>query len=365
MKQYYELYTIENSLDRVERQLKIIAEDDDKPGVYEKTKRRYDHIEESLEKCLMYVQEIKLHYDIMLKHPELGFEHDYSNDPLRSEVYDVIEARLRRLESQALLPDEVEPYPEDSNDISENLSDDDTEWTSEDDYSEYCKSRDLTIDKFDQVLSVVNSLEYDDLVTYPNIVNSIDFKHVKNCAQMIYEWFHVRFVECKDDLSFNLDLYLRTVPKVIRGIIVGYCYWTITSGDYLSFRHQVLGWCRQLNKTRESHWGCPQVVTYNYKQPPSRTFSLEAVVVYETLLRLGYKSLYKSELIQSDEFVNQGVTNPPFSLSPDLIVTSEIANSSRYKSLLMNRSTSEGYRSLINYSDFNIHRNTEDLDEED
>lgn len=349
MKQYYELYTIENSLERMEKLLRTIAEDEDKPGVYEKTKRRYDRIEDSLETCLKYVKEIKLHYAIQSKNPDDSFEPDYSDPRSRSRVSNELENRLRRIESRVFTSEDDEYYPE----LDLNGFDDDTDDSCDEFYNQtfnYAEVRDATIEAFDKIFESVASMNYEDISADPNMISSVSYMHPLSCAELIYRWFHTRFVVHGKDLDFQIDRYVKAIPKVVKGIILGYTHWATTGGDYLAFRNQILNWCYQLEESGSCKWGCPAIITYYYKLPLVRSFSLEATAIYETLLRLGYKSLSKSELIHLPELESKNILHPLFELSSDLIVTSEILHNSEYEEILLHRSSLNGYSVLMEMS---------------
>ena len=347
MKQYYELYTLENSLERIEKLLKTIAEDENKPGVYEKTKRRYDRIEESIRNCLKYVQEIKLHYDIQSKHLNDEFEPDYTDPRSRSAISTELEKRLNRIESKLFTYEDDEYYPE--LDLSSDDANDSFDEIIDNTFN-YSEVRDANIIAFDSVFEHVSSLSSEDLSNHPDLVDSVSYMHPMSCAELIYRWFHTRFVVHKDDPNFQVDRYIKTIPRVVKGIILGYTHWATTGGDYLAFRNQILDWCYQLDDLGTCRWGCPAIITYYYKLPAMRSFSLEATAIYETLLRLGYKSLSKSELIHLPELDSRNIAYPLFELSDDLIVTSEIVDNSEYEEILLNRSSLSGYSVLMEMS---------------
>ena len=343
MKQYYELYTLENSLQRVEKLLRTIAEDEDKPGVYETTKRRYKRIQSSLQTCLNYVEEIQLHYDIQTEHPDRVFEPDYTTQSSRSAVSNELEDRLKRIESRVFTSEDDEYYPE----IDLTQVDDDS---CEDFDGDNEEIYDATVSYFDRILHKVSSIDIEDLSNSIDLegyglINTVDYTHPLTCARLIYKWFHSRFVVCKDDTTFDCHRYKTTIPKVIRGIILGYAHWA-KENKAKSFEKEVTNWCNNLVKTNSSKWGCPQLFTYYYKLPYHKSFSLEAAGIYETLIRLGYECLCEDFILNSDEFSDKGIPYVSFELPPDLIITPQLIDSSEDKPLLMNISSS-GYKSIM------------------
>lgn len=345
MKQYYELYTIENAVQRINKQLKLIAEDTEKPGVYEKTKKRYLDIEEGLKTSLKYVDIIKKQYDMQASE----FEVDYESDPIRPLIIQEIQERLEKLENNTVYfdPDLNIPLPKITTTDSSTYS-----------HSKYASSggyenvRDATLEVFENVLEFVYNLSTDDLIScHPDMNASIDYIHVKNCAEMIYMWFHARFISGRHDIHFeNIDAYMRYIPQVIKGIIKGYSSWLTTNNDELAFKHQIIQWCRDLELSRSCEWGCPQLATCYYKTyDPVSTFTLQSAGIYETLLKIGYHRLTKQEIISSIEFTSKGVDTPLFYLSPDLIVDQYVLHHQLdwVRNILKERSTSSGYLDLM------------------
>lgn len=353
----------------------MIAEDEDKPSVYEKTKRRYLDIEDSLKTSLGYVQAIKKQYNMDVS----NFEMAYQDDPIHTEVLGNIEDRLKRLESIAALSevnvskieqlDRIDVSTEHKLDqhildlpvesvvtnLDNTLPSDTPSYMKSPKYEEhggYENMYDATVNIFDEVLRDVSEISSDEISSYhPDIPSGFNYYHVTACAKLIYTWFHARFVTYQNSSKFDTNRYIFTIPRVIEGILFGYCDW-LNRNDTLFFCNDVMNWCDSLAdiNSENSSWGCPPLVTCYYKKyDPKLTFSLEAVCIYETLLRIGYSKLTRDSLIASEELQSYSVDQPLVSLDVDLVVHPRAFRYQKdwVKSILINRTSSEGYLDLL------------------
>lgn len=288
MKTYYEIYPIEGWADKISKSLKEIAEDKNRPGMYSKTRTRYQNLANVLLNSLSSIA-------VILEENLLIPESNNEFDELSSSV-----DQLDILSKLQLLNNKFKKLEEFSNDSSslyksrslqnlnsgiENIEDDESS-----DTSNSPPNVDLDITNNQTIL-------YFDDILYQSSIHNFGYSEVNLCAKLIYKWFHTRF---RSEYSCDFKYNIKYIPKWISYFIMLYGKYH-SEGRNSDFESMINTWCNRVESKENNVYSIPWEIYNLDKTSNPMDCTIDAIVINDIL---SDNMLYK---LSSYEF--KGIVN--------------------------------------------------------
>lgn len=288
MKTYYEIYPIEGWADKVSKSLKEIADDKNRPKMYSKTRKRYEHLANTLLNSLSSIA-IILEENLLIPESNNEFDELASSDNL-----DIL-SKLQLLNDKFI---QLEEFANNTN-LHKPKSSSRTDPVPTNSSSSPKQSFTNNINNNKE------SIKYFNDILYECTMHNFGYSEINECAKLLYKWFNTRFIsKYSHDFKYNI----KYIPNWI-------CYFIILYGKYhhdgrnQDFLYMINTWCENIISGNNTTYSIPYEIYKLDKTTNPLDCTIDAVVINDILSDGGMYKLSSYE--------HKGVIN----YEHDLVIT--------------------------------------------
>ena len=250
MDKYYEIYPMERWAEKISNGLDQVLEV--RPGMYKKTKQRYENLAE----CLIQSAEkiaIILESDSLRSKNTDEFNELETSDESEVSAYQRIMKKLENVR--------------DISDLEHSFSSGNVHYSRSSGENLFVKTFEA-IDYFDSVLSEASMYNF-------------GYTEVNQCAEMLYYWFHTRFKPEVPDSTFKYNI--QYLPEWICNFIILYGKYNHTDSND-QFVKLIDKWCTTVINGSCGNYAIPYEVYQLNKDKDPSDYTIDSVVISDLLM---------------------------------------------------------------------------------
>ena len=246
MVKYHEIQPLENAASKINSELdQMLAT---KPGMYNKTKKRYRQLASDLLQCVEKISRLIEEDDLISDSTDEFDELSKDSQPIDS------------ISLTSELDHAKSVYQSTSNFMS-------TKTSKHKDYNR------LVAQYHDVLYQTIDS-------------SDICCQEAKSCAELISKWFDCRFINHTDNFNCNM----KQLPNWISNIIILFGKYQ-SEGNISKFIDMMNTWIINTTSGQNDKWAVPYEVFQLSKEAEPQEFTLSAIAINRMLFNAGYWSL--------------------------------------------------------------------------